>query len=68
LVQIVKWLQISLEDLYPRQKTRGRELGTLAKIEVHLRADPHLDPTAAQAITEAVQKLYAAFSNQHRGS
>jgi transcriptional regulator with XRE-family HTH domain len=66
LIQIVKWLGISMEDLYPQRKSSGMESGTVAKIEVHLRADPHLDPTAAQAIAEAVQKLYAAYSSQPR--
>ena len=66
LLQIVSWLQVSMEDLYRRTKARHGDAGTLAKIEVHLRADPNLDATAASAIAEAVQKLYAAYSNQPR--
>ena len=65
LLRIAEWLQVSLDDLI-RKKAAGGGKGTVAQIEVHLRADPHLDPQAAQAIAEAVQKLYAAYSKQRR--
>ena len=66
LVRIAEWLHVSLDDLVRRPRAAGVGKGTIAQIEVHLRADPHLDPQAAQAIAEAVQKLYAAYSKQRR--
>ena len=67
LIRITGWLNVTLDDVLPKVTKRETHEGTLAKIEVHLRADPHLDSNAAQAIAEAVQKLYAAYSKKTRG-
>jgi transcriptional regulator with XRE-family HTH domain len=67
LIRITEWLQVPLDQVLQKPMPRPAHGGTMAQIEVHLRADPHLDSHAAQAITEAVQKLYAAFSSQARG-
>src|SRR5687767_4264169 len=66
LVRITTWLQVSVDEVLQRGKGATKPGATVAQIEVHLRADPNLAPEAAQAIAEAVQKLYAAFSKQHR--
>jgi transcriptional regulator with XRE-family HTH domain len=68
LIRLTEWLKLQLDDVLCKTKGRERGAGTLAQIEVHLRADPRLDSDAAEAITEAVQKLYAAYSKQHRGT
>jgi transcriptional regulator with XRE-family HTH domain len=67
LIRITNWLKLSLDDILRKNKERQPGTGTLAQIEVHLRADPQLDSQAAEAIAEAVQKLYAAYSKQPRG-
>src|SRR5579862_2114930 len=66
LIRITEWLKVTLDDVLQKSKELQPGKGTLAQIEVHLRADPQLDPDAAEAIAEAVQKLYAAYSKQHR--
>jgi transcriptional regulator with XRE-family HTH domain len=66
LIRIAEWLKLSIDDILRKAKERPSGTGTLAQIEVHLRADPHLDSDAAEAIAEAVQKLYAAYSKQPR--
>ena len=66
LVRIAAWLQISVENVLRKPKRAQTPKATVAQIEVHLRADPNLPPGAAEAIAEAVQKLYAAFSKQFR--
>jgi transcriptional regulator with XRE-family HTH domain len=66
LVRLAEWLRVPLEDLVRPAKGRDPGAGTVARIEVHLRADPNLAPEAAEAIAEAVQKLYAAYSKQPR--
>jgi transcriptional regulator with XRE-family HTH domain len=64
LLRIAHWLGVSLDDI--RSKKVATNVGTVAQIEVHLRADPHLDDQAAEAIAEAVQKLYEAYARQPR--
>jgi len=64
LLRLLDWLQVQLSDLRPRKGKQKTSPGTVAQIEVHLRADPNLDPEAAEAIADAVQKLYAAYSKQ----
>jgi transcriptional regulator with XRE-family HTH domain len=66
LVRIATWLQISVDELLGKRKATSNNVATVAQIEVHLRADPNLEPEAAEAIADAVQKLYAAFSKQNR--
>lgn len=66
LVRITEWLQIPVEKVLQKPKGVHTHPATVAQIEVHLRADPTLPPGAAEAIAEAVQKLYAAFSKQPR--
>jgi transcriptional regulator with XRE-family HTH domain len=66
LMRITSWLGVSLDDLRPGHKDRRSGPKTLAQIHVHLRADPNLDADAAEAIAEAVQKLYAAYAKQPR--
>jgi transcriptional regulator with XRE-family HTH domain len=66
LMRIADWLEIPVDDLRRESGAGKQGFGTLTQIEVHLRADPCLDEKAATAITEAVQKLYAAYSRQHR--
>jgi transcriptional regulator with XRE-family HTH domain len=66
LVRITSWLQLPVEEVLRKGKKPTNPLATVAQIEVHLRADPNLSPEAAEAIADAVQKLYAAFSKQAR--
>jgi transcriptional regulator with XRE-family HTH domain len=66
LIRIAEWLQLPVEEVLRKGKKPANHLATVAQIEVHLRADPNLSPDAAEAIADAVQKLYAAFSKQDR--
>jgi transcriptional regulator with XRE-family HTH domain len=66
LIRIAEWLQLPVEEVLRKGKRPANQLATVAQIEVHLRADPNLSPDAAEAIADAVQKLYAAFSKQNR--
>jgi transcriptional regulator with XRE-family HTH domain len=66
LVRITGWLQIGVDDILKKGRKPAKDLATVAQIQVHLRADPNLSPDAAEAIADAVQKLYAAFSKQGR--
>jgi transcriptional regulator with XRE-family HTH domain len=66
LIRITEWLKLAIDDVLQKSKELQPGPGTLAQIEVHLRADPRLDSDAAEAIAEAVQKLYAAYSKQPR--
>ncbi len=66
LIRITKWLQLPVDEVLRKEKKPANKLATVAQIEVHLRADPNLAPDAAEAIADAVQKLYAAFSKQNR--
>jgi transcriptional regulator with XRE-family HTH domain len=66
LIRITKWLQLPVDEVLRKEKKPANQLATVAQIEVHLRADPNLPPDAAEAIADAVQKLYAAFSKQNR--
>jgi transcriptional regulator with XRE-family HTH domain len=65
LVRIAGWLGVSLGDLQKKGKGSEAKEGTI--IQVHLRAVQHLDPGAAEAIAEAVQKLYEVFSSKKPG-
>ena len=67
LVRIAAWLQVPVDSVLRKPKGAPKHpAATVAQIEVHLRADPNLPAGAAEAIAEAVQKLYAAFSKQPR--
>lgn len=66
LIRITEWLQLPVEEVLRKGKKSANQLATVAQIEVHLRADPNLSPDAAEAIADAVQKLYGAFSKQNR--
>jgi transcriptional regulator with XRE-family HTH domain len=66
LIRIAEWLQLPVDEVLRKGKKPANQLATVAQIEVHLRADPNLSPDAAEAIADAVQKLYAAFSKQNR--
>jgi transcriptional regulator with XRE-family HTH domain len=66
LIRITQWLQLPVDKVLRKGTNPASQLATVAQIEVHLRADPNLSAEAAEAIADAVQKLYAAFSKQAR--
>jgi transcriptional regulator with XRE-family HTH domain len=54
LLRILDWLHVQVADLRSKKSRSTSGRGTIAQIEVHLRADPALDARAAGAIVDAV--------------
>jgi len=62
---LAKWLKVPIEVVaWPKQANRAaKEVDTPTAIEVHLRADRNLDPSAAEALAAMFRQLYESVSS-----
>lgn len=66
---LAKWLKVPIEAVaWPKEAKRGtKEVDTPTAVEVHLRADRNLDPTAAEALAAMFRHLYESVSSGELG-
>jgi len=60
LTKLSDWLELDRGDVF--RATAELPLDTMKAVEVHLRADPELDPRAAQALAEGFRIMYERFT------
>lgn len=60
LDKLADWLQLERADIF--RATGDAPLDTMGAVEVHLRADPKLDPKTAQALAEGFRIMYERFT------
>lgn len=60
LDKLADWMGLSRGDVY--RTTPDDPLDTIAAIEVHLRADPRLDPRTAAALVDGFRTMYERFT------
>jgi transcriptional regulator with XRE-family HTH domain len=65
LVRVADWLGVKVDDL--RQRPSESPRGTVAQIEIFLRADPNLDRKAAAAIANIVREVYDGLVKGKKG-
>lgn len=71
LTALARWLQVPVEKLLhnPPVVDRPREgTSTVEKVQVHLRADPHLSAETASRLGEIFEVLYEEFAAHDRQS
>lgn len=61
LDKLADWLKLERADVF-RTAGEGPPLDTMGALEVHLRADPKLDPKTAQALAEGFRIMYERFT------
>jgi transcriptional regulator with XRE-family HTH domain len=60
LSKLVEWLELDRGDVFGAGRTHP--VGTPEAVEVHLRADPKLDPRTARALAEGFRTMYERFT------
>jgi transcriptional regulator with XRE-family HTH domain len=60
LSKLIEWLKLDRGDVFRAPLSAPRD--TPQAVEVHLRADPKLDPKTAQALAEGFRIMYERFT------
>jgi transcriptional regulator with XRE-family HTH domain len=60
LSKLIDWLELDRGDVFGASASTPRD--TPEAVEVHLRADPKLDPKTAQALGEGFRIMYERFT------
>jgi transcriptional regulator with XRE-family HTH domain len=60
LSKLIDWLELDRGDVFGGSASAARD--TPEAVEVHLRADPKLDPKTAQALGEGFRIMYERFT------
>lgn len=60
LTKLVDWLKVDRGDVFGAAP--AQPVDTPQAVEVHLRADPKLDPRTAQALAEGFRTMYERFT------
>jgi transcriptional regulator with XRE-family HTH domain len=60
LSKLIDWLELDRGDVFGASAAAPRD--TPEAVEVHLRADPKLDPKTAQALAEGFRIMYEHFT------
>lgn len=66
---LVNWIGVPLERVTggavaPRRVPVPKDKGTINSVEVQFRADPNLDPRAAEALIKIVREAYGAMKRK----
>lgn len=64
LAALVDWAGLRADDFVVRVHGDAPDTSTLALISTYLRADPHLDEGAADAITKVIAATYDAVADK----
>lgn len=60
LDKLADWLQLERADVF--RAAGNAPVDTMGAVEVHLRADPKLDPKTAKALAEGFRIMYERFT------
>jgi hypothetical protein len=60
LSKLIAWLELDRGDVFGASSSAPED--TPQAVEVHLRADPKLDPRTAQALAEGFRIMYEHFT------